>query len=149
MKTSQIAQLFNRDIDKLIIEFQNYSSEEKMWIVLEGISNSGGNLGAHLLGSMNHFIGATLGKSGYVRERDKEFSDKGISRDEIISKLSETKILVEKVILGLQPEDLEKEFPLELTGKNTIEYYLVFFALHLNYHLGQINYHRRIVDKLS
>ncbi|HEY5407636.1 MAG TPA: hypothetical protein VIJ92_11120 [Ginsengibacter sp.] len=78
--TTTIAALFERDINKLIEEINLYKNEEDIWKIKEGISNSSGNLTLHLLGNLNHFIGATLGNTGYVRERDKEFSLKNIPR---------------------------------------------------------------------
>ena len=141
-----IANLYSRDLDKLIKEIEEYNSEESIWQHNSGINNSSGNLCLHLIGSINHFIGATLGKTGYIRERDAEFSIKGVERRDLINKIFSTKIMVVDVISNLTLEDLNKEFLFDFAGKNSTEYYLLFFAMHLNYHLGQINYHRRILD---
>ena len=67
-----------------------YKNEEDVWKIKEGISNSAGNLTLHLLGNLNHFIGATLGNTGYVRERDKEFSLKNIPRIQLVEDLKKS-----------------------------------------------------------
>ena len=68
-----LSSFFRKDLSKLIGEIDLYKNETDLWKIKDGISNSGGNLTLHLIGNLNHFIGATLGNTGYVRERDKEF----------------------------------------------------------------------------
>ena len=148
MKTS-LVQLFIRDIEKLQKEIQLYSKDEIFWKIDNDIKNSAGNLAIHIVGNLNHFIGATLGKSGYIRQREKEFNDKNISRKLIIEQLDALKITIEKVILRLKENDLSDEYPINVFKKEsmTTEYFLIHLFGHLNYHLGQINYHRRLMDK--
>jgi len=148
MKTS-LVQLFLRDIEKLQKEIQLYSNDEIFWKTDNDIKNSAGNLAIHLIGNLNHFIGATLGKSGYIRQRDKEFNDKNIQRKLIIQQLDEIKAIIEKVILQLTDNDLFNAYPINVFKNEsmTTEFFLIHLYGHLNYHLGQINYHRRLMDK--
>jgi len=146
MKTS-LVQLFIRDIEKLQKEIQLYSNDEIFWKIDNDIKNSAGNLAIHLIGNLNHFIGATLGNTGYVRQRDKEFNDKNIPRNLIIEQLDEIKETFKKVILRLKESDLINEYPITVFKNEsmTTEYFLIHLYSHLNYHLGQINYHRRLL----
>jgi len=141
-----ITSLFERDLNKLVEEINLYKNEEDLWKTEEGISNSGGNLALHLVGSLNHFIGATLGNTGYVRERDKEFSLKNIPRSQIVQDIKNTIEVINNVLPHLTEEDLKKDFPVPVGNKTSSMFYtLIFFESHLSYHLGQVNYHRRLI----
>ena len=84
MITIALSELFERDLQKLKTEMELYKNEDNLWVLKKGISNTAGNLCLHLVGNLNHFIGATLGKSGYVRYRDDEFSLKNIPRQDLV-----------------------------------------------------------------
>ena len=114
MLTQILNTLYHRDLNKLKEELNAYASEESIWAVKDGISNSAGNLTLHLIGNLNHFIGATLGNSGYVREREKEFSLKNIPRHELIRNIDETIVVVQQTLLKLTQADLEKTFPIQV-----------------------------------
>ncbi|MCS3530159.1 DinB family protein [Chryseobacterium sp. JUb7] len=147
MITESLKLLFTRDLNKLKLEIESYQNEENLWKIDKNILNSAGNLALHLVGNISHFVGAILGNSGYVRNRELEFSLKNIPRTELIQQIEVT---LESVILTfdkLSAEDMEKEYPLEPLGYTmTTEYFLIHLIGHLNYHLGQINYHRRLLD---
>jgi uncharacterized damage-inducible protein DinB len=141
-----ITSLFEKDINKLIEEIGLFKSEEDIWKIKEGVSNSAGNLSLHLVGNLNHFIGATLGNSGYVRERDKEFSEKNIPRTQLIEALNSTVSVIKQTLAALPEEDLKKDFPVAINQKIiSTEYMLVYLLNHFNYHLGQVNYLRRLI----
>ena len=147
MLTQTLKTLFRRDLEKLKQEIELYRSEEKIWYVEKGISNSAGNLCLHLVGNLNTYIGAEFGKTGYVRYRDLEFSLKDIPRMELLSKLTETIAVVENALDTLTVEQLAAEYPQQVFAKPmTTEYFLVHLSSHLTYHLGQVNYHRRLLD---
>lgn len=148
MIASTLAEIFERDLLKLKEEILWYKDENNLWLVENSISNSAGNLSLHLIGNLNHFIGATLGNSGYIRQRDLEFSSKHIPRQEIIQEIEHTISTIVPVLQRLTNEDLTTEFPLEKHGKTVKTYFMLFHLLtHFSYHLGQINYHRRLLDK--
>lgn len=146
MLTDVLAKLFARDLAKLKNEIELYSNEKDLWKTSGEITNSAGNLTLHLIGNLKHFIGATLGNSGYVRHRDLEFSDSGVPRQSLITGIDETAAVVASTLSGLSEADLGKTYPIEVFGEPlTTEFFLVHLAGHLNWHLGQINYHRRLL----
>ncbi|MFZ1784109.1 MAG: DUF1572 family protein [Ferruginibacter sp.] len=147
MLTKTLSALFTRDLNKLKTEIAAYKNEAIMWEVSEGIANSAGNLCLHLVGNLNAFIGAELGKSGFIRQRDLEFSLKNVPREEILEKIDATIDVVNKVLEMVTDEQLNNAYPLLVFKEPmTSEYFLVHLSSHLTYHLGQINYHRRLLD---
>ena len=147
MLLETLKKLFLRDLARLRKEIENYKDEKNIWIIQNDISNTAGNLCLHLIGNLNTYVGAELGRSGYIRNRDLEFSLKNISREELIFKLDETINVIDNTLSNLDPEQLNKEYPaLVFAEKTTTEYMLVHLTTHLGYHLGQINYHRRLLD---
>ena len=139
--------LYNRDLQKLKVEIESYQNEESLWKIDNNILNSGGNLCLHLLGNLNTYIGAELGKSGYVRQRDLEFSMKDIPKTELLERVASLIKIVDSTLANLSEEDLKNDYPTEALGyQMTTEYFLIHLLSHLNYHLGQINYHRRLLD---
>ena len=146
MLKETLSEIFERDLQKLITEINLYKDEDNLWLIKEGISNSAGNLCLHLVGNLNHFIGATLGNTGYVRHRDDEFSLKNIPRQDLIMNIENCILIIKTTMNKLQEEDLEKDFPLEKHGKVvSTMHMLIHLQTHLGYHLGQINYHRRLL----
>ena len=111
------------------------------------MKNSCGNLVLHIIGGLNHLIGATLAHTGYVRDRDQEFIRKGVERKDVIVQLEELIPMIEKTVNALTQEDLDAEYPIFFDKpKTSTSYVLVQLLLHLNYHLGQVNYLRRILQ---
>lgn len=148
MLNETLKSLFNRDLNKLKMEIESYQKESSLWLVADGISNSAGNLCLHLIGNTNGFIGAQIGKTGYIRQRDLEFSLKDVPRAELIKKIEDTIVMVDSVLDTITAEQFGTQYPIEVFGyPMTTEYFLVHLAAHLDYHLGQINYHRRLLDK--
>ena len=144
---SAITSLFERDLNKLAEEINLYKNEEDLWKIKDGISNSGGNLTLHLIGNLNHFIGAILGNTGYIRERDKEFSLKNIPRAELVEDIKRTNEVIKNTLLHLSEEELKKDFPVPINDKtSSTSFILLHLLAHLNYHLGQVNYHRRLIS---
>jgi len=145
MKASLI-KLFNLRLSKLSQEIGLYSDEKLLWRTPKGINNPAGNLTLHLIGNLNHFIGAVLGNDGYQRERDKEFSLKDIPVFELQQQIEATRKIVKKAINNLTQDDFDAIYPINVFGTEmTTTYFLIHLTGHLNYHLGQINYHRRLV----
>jgi hypothetical protein len=137
--------LFARELDTLSREVSLYPDDESLWKAVPGCPNPGGNLVMHLAGNLRHFIGARLGSTGYVRDRDAEFSVRGLSRDEILKLIDAARTEVSATLSRLNPSTLGD--PHVAPGDRTIEtgLWLVHLAVHLGYHLGQIDYHRRMV----
>ena len=144
MNLTDIKAIYLKNIQRLTDEINAYENDIKLWKLNGSISNSGGNLCLHLVGNLNHFIGETLGNTGYVRNREVEFSTKNLTKTELINMIDEAKEIVSKTFEQLNEIDLQNDFPFEIFGKHSTEYYLIFFIAHFEYHLGQINYHRRM-----
>jgi uncharacterized damage-inducible protein DinB len=145
MNIKDIKAIYLKNIQRLSDEIAAYPQDENLWEIKNAISNSGGNLCLHLIGNMNHFIGATLGNTGYVRNREAEFSTRFLSKQELLKMIEEVKFVVSKTLDQMDENDLQKQFPFDIFGVHSNEYYLIFFIAHFEYHLGQINYHRRLV----
>ncbi|WP_419489287.1 DinB family protein [Chryseobacterium bernardetii] len=146
MITASLRSLYQRDLNKLKMEIGAYQNEENLWKTDKNISNSAGNLCLHLIGNLNHFIGTHLGNTGYVRQRELEFSLKDIPKAELIEKIEATTTMVDSVLNQLPEAVMEKEYPLVVfEDKMTTGYFLIHLLSHLDYHLGQINYHRRLL----
>jgi hypothetical protein len=147
MLLETLKSLFIRDLNRLKTEIESYTSEAKIWIIDKHIANSSGNLCLHIAGNLNTYIGKELGRINYIRNRDLEFSLKNIPRAELVDKITGTIAMVDQVLSQLNESELNKEYPtLVLDTKTSTEYLLVHLATHLAYHLGQVNYHRRLLD---
>lgn len=144
MKDSFIT-LFVRDLQRLHEEIVQFE-ETQLWKSHPGISNCPGNLVLHLCGNLNHFIGAQLGQTGYVRNRENEFSEKNVPKSTLFQQVEEVQVIVEQTLSALSDAQLAEPFPLAFGGKipSTGEMLLQLLG-HLNYHLGQINYFRRMI----
>ncbi len=149
MKNLMLASLQNvllRDLNKLESELMLYPTEPSVWKTDKSIKNPAGNLCLHLCGNLQYFIGTVLGKTGYVRNRELEFSAKDIPRAELVKEISNTKRVVEEILPMLTEDQLQANYPQEVFGQPmTTLFFLIHLSTHFGYHLGQVNYHRRLV----
>jgi uncharacterized damage-inducible protein DinB len=147
MITQEIKKVLIKDLQKLKEEISCYQKESTIWQVEKGITNAAGNLCLHLVGNLNHFIGTTLGHTGYVRNREAEFSSKGIPQQQLVKMVDDTIAMIEQVMAGMTDATLTEDYPLVVfKEKMTTGFFLIHLAGHLGYHLGQINYHRRLLE---
>lgn len=147
MLTNSLKILFRRDLEKLIAELNQYTNESKIWYIEKNILNSAGNLALHLVGNLNTYIGQQLGNTGYVRHRDLEFSKKDVPRTELVQMISDTITMIDTVMDTLTPAQVDAIYPIEVfDGPIYTSHFLVHLSGHLGYHLGQVNYHRRLLD---
>ena len=145
--TTALQEIFNRDLGKLKIEIENYTDENLLWKTAEGISNSAGNLCLHLIGNLHHFVGKILGGSDYTRNRELEFSQKNIPVAELITQIEHCRNTVYTTLGRLTAAKLELPYPVIVFEKEmSTQFFLIHLATHLSYHLGQINYHRRMIQ---
>jgi Protein of unknown function (DUF1572) len=144
--TEHLLALFKRDLEKLVLELEAYTDESKLWLQAGEVKNPAGNLVLHVHGNLNMFVGKLLGNLEFVRDREAEFSRSNVPRAELIAMVRTTSAMLETVLPTLSPEDLEQPYPLEVLGyPMTNGYFLIHLYGHLNWHLGQVNYHRRLV----
>ena len=101
----------------------------------------------HLCGNLQHFFGAVLGNTGYVRQREAEFNTRNLEADDLIKRIEQSEQDVAHVFDSLKADELEKPYPINVFGEEmTVEYFIIHLYGHLSYHLGQVNYHRRITS---
>jgi uncharacterized damage-inducible protein DinB len=147
-----ISKILLRDLDKLQQEIEQYPAEESIWVIPAsgtgqdtGIKNSAGTLVLHLCGNLQHYIGVGLGKSDYVRDRDKEFSARNVSRADLIKEIGRAKDAVHTALSKVTPDILETVYALPVFDyPMTVQYFMIHLVAHFGYHLGQVNYHRRL-----
>jgi len=147
MMTRFIAQIMLRELASLRAEIEAYD-EADLWSVPDGISNSAGTLALHLCGNLQHYVGAKLGGSAYVRDRDAEFARRNVSCAELFDQVTAAEAAVQTTFAKLGDADLAAKFPEEVMGRTvTTGNFLVHLVSHLAYHLGQIDYHRRLLAR--
>lgn len=142
--------IFLRDLDKLKQEIELYPDEASIWVIRHEIKNSAGTLVLHLCGNLQHYIGVGLGRSDYKRNRDNEFAARNVSRGDLVKEIEKTKAAVTTALKKVSPDILETEYPLPVYDyPMTIQYFMMHLLAHFGYHLGQVNYHRRLTTHNS
>ena len=135
-----------RDLRALAEELRAYEDEAAIWLAPPGVPNSPGTLALHLAGNLRAFIGAELGETGYVRDRDHEFAARDVAREELLEGIEEAVAAVEKGLATISDQDLERDYPVSFKGETvSAGLFLTHLVAHLAYHLGQIDYHRRLL----
>lgn len=135
-----------RDVACVRREIEAYKHDADVWRLDAAIPNSAGTLAIHLAGNLRHYVGAVLGDTGYVRDRDAEFSARDLPRAEILRRLDAAREDITKVIPRLTDAQLAATYPLPVAGKTvSTADMLMHLAVHLTYHLGQMDYHRRLL----
>jgi uncharacterized damage-inducible protein DinB len=141
-----LIKLFERDLNTLEREIGLFTSEDDIWKIDGEIKNPAGNLALHLCGNLQHYIGKILGGSDYNRNRNNEFAAKNIPQSQLISEINKTKVHLIQTLKNLDTKSLQTEYPeMVFDHSMTVMYFIMHLHAHLNYHLGQINYHRRLV----
>lgn len=139
-----------RELQALRREIEAYEDEESIWAVPPGIANSAGTLVLHLAGNLRSFVGAVLGDSGYVRDRDAEFERRDVPRTELLTEIETTIDSVDSTLTALADNTLTRSFPLAFGQLQvTTGDFLIHLVAHLAFHVGQIDYHRRLVTGSS
>jgi hypothetical protein len=145
---TELAALYRRDLTRLTQELEAFPDDAILWNVLPGVANSAGNLTLHLEGNLREFIGRQLGEIPYTRQRDAEFSGRGVSRAELAGRIEEVRNLVPSIIAALSDSQMAARYPQEVFGAPISTQQLLFSLYgHLSYHLGQIDYLRRILTE--
>lgn len=144
--TTHLSAVFTRDLSRLIQQIEAFPNDESLWRTLPGITNPAGNLALHVEGNLREYIGRQLGQMPYSRQRPLEFSAKEISRAELAGRIAEVQRSIPAIIEGLTAEQMEAEFPEAVLGAPiSTQQFLIHLYGHLSWHLGQIDYLRRIL----
>lgn len=141
-----IRRVLVRELQAVRREVESYPGDELLWREVPGLPNPGGTLALHLAGNLRHYVGAVIGGTGYVRDRPAEFSDRGLARAHVIERVDAAIEAVDATLMALTPERALEPYPEAVVGRRpaTLDF-LVHLASHLGYHLGQLDYHRRMV----
>jgi hypothetical protein len=143
----ELSLLVRRDLATLLRHVQAFSSDEAMWQTVPGVTNSAGNLILHLEGNLREYIGRQLGNISYTRNREAEFDIKGLSRNELISRVEHLTATIPAVIASLSPAQLAAAYPESVLEREfTVQGFLLHLYGHLGWHMGQIDYVRRVVS---
>jgi hypothetical protein len=144
--SAAIAAIFERDLRALRREVEAYEDEPDLWRTVPGIANVAGTLVLHLTGNLQHYLGALWGGTGYRRDRPAEFSRRDVTRAELLRQIEATRAAVKGAQARLSQAELTADFPEAVGGARiaTLDY-LIHLSTHFAYHLGQIDYHRRVV----
>jgi len=146
MLLQSVAAILDRDLRALRREVEAYPDERGLWLEVPGISNVAGTLVLHLAGNLQHYLGARLGQTGYMRDRPAEFARRDVPRTELLREIDAARAGVQAALSGPAEPEITAEYPEAVGGSRVATgEYLIHLATHLAYHLGQIDYHRRVV----
>ena len=142
-----ILRLIHRDLEAMQREVEGYPDDASLWKVVPGIENSGGSLALHVAGNLRHFVGAVVGETGYVRDRDAEFTTRNLTRSEVSRILDDAVRDVTSTFRAMDASIMNQTYPIKLGAGMALrnDVMLVHLAPHASYHLGQMDYHRRMI----
>lgn len=148
MLTSYLSNIITRELRALTREIQSFPDDDSLWLTPPGVGNSAGTLALHLAGNLQHYVGAALGGSAYRRDREAEFSKRNLSREELAREIERATAVVEQTLPRVTPDMLQADFPAAVSGQTIrAEEFLLHLVTHLAYHLGQLDYCRRLVTE--
>jgi hypothetical protein len=146
MLSSELAALFARDIRRLIQQLQAFPDTTTVWTTAPGVTNAAGTLALHLEGNLREYIGRQLGQIEFTRNRPLEFSARGVEQADLIARLEAVHDMVPRVIRQLSAVQLDTDYPEVMYGKPmSTRQFLIHLLGHLSYHLGQVDYLRRVI----
>jgi Protein of unknown function (DUF664) len=149
---NDLMRLMVRELEGFKREIGLFPDDESAWRTVPGITNSAANLAMHVAGGLQHFVGALLGKTGYVRNRAFEFSRRSGTRAEVIAELDRAITTVRDVMPRLSDADLSGDFsPPVIDAAVGVRTFLIHLCAHAAMHLGQAGYLRRALtgDSIS
>lgn len=146
MQTADLKTMMARELRALAREVQAYPDDASVWRTFPGVTNSAGTLTLHLAGNLQYYLGTKLGGGGYVRDRQAEFARRDVPRRELLAEIDRAIAAVEGTLPRVSDQTMAADYPEPVGGKTlrTGEF-LLHLATHLGWHLGQLDYHRRMV----
>lgn len=146
MQTADLTTIMARELRALAREVQAYPDDASVWRTFPGIANPAGTLVLHLVGNIQHYVGTRLGGGRYVRDRQAEFARRDVPRRELLAEIDRAIAAVESVLPRVSEQIMAADFPEPVGGKTVrTGEFLLHLATHLSWHLGQLDYHRRMV----
>ncbi|MGH7639265.1 MAG: DinB family protein [Gemmatimonadaceae bacterium] len=148
MNASTVELLIARELRAVRREIEAYPDDASVWRAVPGLPNTAGTLALHVAGNLRHFVGAIVGGDGYVRDRDAEFARRDVPRSELLTGLDAAMAAVQRALISVDDAVFRRPYP-ELIAKRKVSGadFMVHLVAHLAYHLGQIDYHRRVVTE--
>ena len=138
--------LIVRELRAVRRELEAYPDDASVWRPIPGVPNTGGTLALHVAGNLQHFLGGILAKDGYVRDRDAEFARRDVPRGELLAGIDAAIQSVERTLRSLSDQALQAPYPEPIAKRSlSTALFATHLAVHLAYHLGQIDVHRRAV----
>lgn len=129
------------DFRRRVQRLSEQLDEEKFWTNPYTYGNSVGTLVLHLTGNLSHFIGTHIAGTGYVRQRDLEFSSRLVGQKaEVLQKLDDAIDLVIKTVNEQSDDDWAREYVVE--GVEERDRFGIFLrcTAHFHHHIGQMIY---------
>ena len=143
--STELASLFARDLARLVRQLDAID-DRHLWQIGPGVTNSSGNLLLHLNGNLREYIGRQIGGVPYQRDRPREFAARDIPRAEVASALGGLVELIPAVLGQVAEGQWDQLYPENVLGQPlTNRQFVIHLFGHLSYHLGQIDYLRRIL----
>lgn len=142
-----LAYVLDRELGNLAEEIRSFPDEKSLWEIPPGVKNSAGTLALHLVGNLQHYVGAIFGGTGYVRDRDAEFGDRDVPREQLLARIEACRRAVPPVLEKLTEETLSARFPGDLPpfmSEASSAEFMIHLTWHFGWHLGQVNYLRRL-----
>ena len=116
-------------------------TQEQFWSKPYPYGNSVGHLVLHLTGNLNYYIGAQLTGTGYVRDRDREFTDATHAPSaEVLQAMNEAVTMVVRTLASQTAEDWSREYAAVGVDDRTRFGIVLRCAQHFHHHLGQMIY---------
>jgi hypothetical protein len=145
--SQELSALMKRDLATLAQHIQAFPVEELLWQTAPGITNAAGNLVLHLEGNLREYIGRQLGNIPFERDRPQEFTTKSLGKAELLRRVAHLSEIIPAVISSLSPEQLTTVYPqVVLERELSVQGFLVHLYGHLSWHMGQIDYIRRVLS---
>jgi uncharacterized damage-inducible protein DinB len=115
-------------------------SDAQIWVRPYPYGNSIGNLLLHLTGNLNYYIGAQIARTGYVRHRDREFTDQAKPKQQLLKDFDAAVEMVAATIQKQSANDWSADYSAERTETKNRFAILLNCAGHAYHHIGQIIY---------
>ena len=146
MLRTAVRTLILRELGAVLRSLEAYPDDASVWTEPPGLPNPGGTLALHVAGNLRHFIGHVLGGIAYVRDREAEFARRDVPRSELVAGIEAAREAVDRTLSALSDDALAAPYAESISGRTvSTGDFLAHLAVHLGWHLGQLDYHRRVV----
>lgn len=117
-------------------------TQEQFWHNPFSYGNSVGHLVLHMTGNLNYYIGARVAETGYIRDRDREFTEtEKRDKTKVMHAFDQTIAMVAATIKKQKSEDWMAAYSAEREPEAE-ERFMIFLrcAGHAYHHVGQLTF---------